>query len=147
MNAHKTMKWWKKGFFHVLEVAFVNASIIYKRLHPEIRKLDVNAFRLRLIEQLLKTKDEAHRPGRHVPAADNPRRLTERHFLAKNEAKTPNGKQAMPDCVVCSNRAVKRHQTQFCCKECNVALCAFPCFTRYYTLKDYKTNCSKELHT
>ena len=137
----------EEGLLPYARGSFVNASIIYKRLHPEIRKLDVNAFRLHLIEQLLQTKGEAHRPGRHVPAADNPRRLTERHFLAKNEAKAPNGKQAMADCVVCSNRAVKRHQTQFCCKEFNVALCAFPCFTRYHTLKDYTTNCSKELHT
>ncbi len=106
VNAHKTTKWWKKGFFHMLEVSFVNATIIFQHLHPELRKFDVNKFRLNVMEQLVQM-DGAQRPGRHIAEADHPRRLLERHFPAKNKAKMPAGKQAMPDCVVCSNRTAK----------------------------------------
>ena len=39
VNAHKITKLWKKGFFHMLEVAFVNATINLKALASRTAKI------------------------------------------------------------------------------------------------------------
>ena len=64
-------------------------------------------------------------------AANVPLRLTGHHF--------PEPAGGRPDCKVCSDRAAgKRKQTQWQCKTCKVAMCIYPCFERYHTVKHYK---------
>ena len=147
ISLHQTIKWWKKLFFHVLETAVVNASVIYKSMYNP-RRLDPNKFCLAIVYQLIPDYDKGeHRVGPRFPMADNPLRLQGRHFPCMNPNKTPAGRPSNPDCTVCPFRDKKgRHQTSIYCAECEVPLCAAPCFKRYHTLKDYRIVCSKELH-
>ena len=64
-------------------------------------------------------------------------------YRNRGPQKTPAGKQSMPNCVVCSSDA-KRHQTQYQCSLCKVALCPFPsCMMRFNTvlLSPWKKPC------
>ena len=70
-----------------------------------------NKFRMAVIHGLVSAT------GRRTPAPNTyavceaPTRLTGRHFPGNNPGRTPKGKQVYPDCVVCSDRTKKRHQS------------------------------------
>ncbi|XP_071954166.1 piggyBac transposable element-derived protein 4-like [Antedon mediterranea] len=146
LNIHRSLKWWKKVFFYLLEVSFVNALIIYRSFRPDaiVRSDKV---RLDLIDGLLANYQRPNpRPGRR--STDQPQRLTERHYPAVNPKKTPAGRRSEPDCFVCSKRGpgCKRHQTKHICAQCEKPMCTVPCFGRYHSLQDYKADCTKEYH-
>ena len=125
--SHRSVKWWKRVFFHLLDVSLVNAQIVFKTAtHSNISQLE---YRIAVAQGLLEDFQRHHLPE---PAAMLPGRLTERAFPEP----LPDGKRA--DCKVCSNRAVgERHQTKYRCKLCHTPLCIYPCFEKYHTLKDY----------
>lgn len=145
MVQHRCTKWWKRVFFYLLEVCFCNALVIWKA--KSARRVNTAKFRLRIVHSLLEgyQSDVSHRRGRRVE--DPPARLvlTEHHLII-NPKRLKSGRPSRPDCAVCSNRDKKRHQTQFVCRKCDVALCPYPCFQRYHSLVDYKIDCSQELH-
>lgn len=143
LNVHRTVKWWKKVALYLLEATFVNSFIIWKGMKPE-NKVRVDKFRLSIIEGLVGTYQRHLLPARHI---DAPARLTGRHFIGLNPAMTPLGRRSSLDCVVCSDRSVKRHQTEHICKTCQTPLHPYPCFERYHTLIVYKVKCTKDLHT
>ncbi|XP_033125569.1 uncharacterized protein LOC117123679 [Anneissia japonica] len=89
------------------------------------------------------TAEEREERGIKMPF----KRLTERHFVAVNKGRTPLGQPSKPQCIVCSNPAVKRHRTEFICEQCILPMCPAPCFKRYHTMADYKTTCSDAYHT
>jgi hypothetical protein len=128
--SHRSVKWWKRVFFHLLDVALVNSHILYKAAtRSRMTQLD---FRLSVAKKLTEGL-ERPRHRHHSPAPQLPVRLTERAFPEP----IANGKRA--DCKVCSVRgAGQRHQTGYRCKLCHTPLCLYPCFERYHTLKDYK---------
>lgn len=78
-------------------------------------------------------------PGRH--AADNPVRLTGRHFPRTLQPReNMKKKKVQKACHVCSHttrRQKKRSDTRYYCHECDVALCIEPCFEDYHTLLHY----------
>ena len=144
LNIHKTLKWWKKVFVYILEVSYVNSWIIWKALHPGTRQRP-EKFCFAIVDGLLEGYVRpGGRPGRR--SVDAPNRLTERHFLAVNRYLTPAGRPSKPDCIVCSNRAVRRHQTEYMCAQCNKPMCPAPCSRRYHTLMDYKIDCLPGCH-
>ena len=128
--AHRSMKWWKRVFFHLLDVSLVNSHILYKAAtSSRITQLD---FRLAVAKGLISGFSREHH-RHHSPAPQLPTRLTERPFIEP----IPEGKRY--DCKVCSDRgAGQRHQTGYRCKVCHASLCLIPCFERYHTLKNYK---------
>ncbi|XP_013391703.1 piggyBac transposable element-derived protein 4-like [Lingula anatina] len=135
MVLHRCVKWWKKVFFYLLEVCFCNSLIIYKQqMHP--KRVNAEKFRLDIAHGLLVGLESApSRVGR--PPRDPPCRLINcEHFIAINRQRTANGKPSKPDCIVCSNREKKCHQTQYICDKCLEPMCPYPCFKRYHTLLD-----------
>ena len=128
--SHRSVKWWKRCFFHLLDLSLVNSHILYKAVtSSRITQLD---FRLSVAKSLLEGL-ERPRQRHHEPSPQLPVRLTERAFPEP----IPGGKRA--DCKVCSVRvAGQRHQTAYRCKLCHTPLCMYPCFERYHTLKAYK---------
>lgn len=128
--AHRSIKWWKRVLFHLLDVSLVNSHILYKAAtSSRITQLE---FRLAVAKGLISGFSREHH-RHHSPAPQLPTRLTERAFPEP----IPGGKRA--DCKVCSVRgAGQRHQTGYRCKLCHTALCLYPCFERFHTLKDYK---------
>ena len=129
--SHRSGKWWKRVFFHLLDLSLVNAHLLY--VESGQKKLSQLQFRQEVSKSLL--DGYARQQARKIPRApDTPLRLTEtRPFLEP----TPTGTR--PDCRVCSNRGKReRHQTAYRCKGCKAPLCPYPCMERYHTLKDYK---------
>ena len=126
-------KWWKRAFFHLFELAMVNAYMLYCYNTPKREQLTHLRFRLAVASSLL-CDAQPIPPPQYVPspaAANVPLRLTGRHF--------PEPAGGHPDCKVCSDRMTgKRKQTKWQCKTCKVSLCMYPCFERYHTLKHYK---------
>ena len=145
MMSHKSVKWWKKVFFYLLEICFCNSLIIWRGLHRG-KRIDAEKFRLQIVHGLLQGQQGVmYRRGR-LPI-DPPRRLlVDGHYPSVNPKRKACGKPQSNDCVVCSDRKKKRHETQYMCSQCNVHLCPVPCFQRYHTLVDFKVDCSKELH-
>ena len=135
---HKSVKWWRKVFFWMLEVAVVNAYIIYKDLALKRGERPIShlAFRRRLIQSLAEPILSSATPR----ACTGPRATQhlERlqpvpHFLQKGRKRR--------DCVVCSDReGGTRHLTLYQCSSCpdNPSLCPSPCFEAYHTQRRYR---------
>jgi len=147
LNEHRQLKWWKI-FFYLLEVSLCNACTVCRQLHGE-RSVEATKFRLAVVEGLLQNYErQMTKFSRRV--SNPPTRLTERHFLTVNSAKTASGKPVKPDCVVCSDRdktkGGRRHQTTTMCEQCKVPLCTYPCMKLYHTVIDYKATCTDNYH-
>ena len=132
----KSLKWWRKVFFWLLEVAVVNSYILFKHNQTDktIRHLK---YRKNLIRQLVGSQRHiAQRPGRRS-SLDEEERLTKKpHFieqLPRNNTK---------DCAVCSDRKTPgmRRKTVYCCKTCTRKPGLHPgdCFEKYHTKTIYR---------
>ena len=105
---HKSMKWWKKVFFWIVEVVVVNSYIIYKEQTSTNEKQPIThlVYRCRLIE--------THSDAQHsiLRARTGPRTSQTlehlqplRHFMKK-------GKKHC-DCAVCSNKQGSKKTSYF----------------------------------
>ena len=128
--AHRSIKWWKRVFFHILDTAIVNAHILFTASSDT--KLTQLEFRRAVAEGLLEGYESA-KVCRRAQDPNLPLRLKGRPFPEP----VPDG--GRPDCHVCSDRAAgHRRQTQYRCKECKTPLRLYPCFEKYHTLINYK---------
>ncbi|GFO35124.1 PiggyBac transposable element-derived protein 4-like [Plakobranchus ocellatus] len=138
-NAFKrrTLKWWKKAFFHMFMLGVLNAYIVHKA--TATRKLSHRIFRRDLAKQLVKFIPfcQEIRPA-VCPGQSSLFRLTARHFPRFIHPK-PGAKKQNPQrmCVVCSEPN-KRTYTRYQCPSCDVGLHIDPCFEIYHTTKDFK---------
>ena len=135
----KTVKWWRKLFFWLIETAVVNSYTLYNcTVTP--RRPNHLAYRRAIVESLA-TRYLASAPPRHQtghprkrqhPEQSEPQRLNRQLHLIDRATQ-------LHDCVVCSDRATKRCQTIYFYKTCidTPALCAHPCFKRYHTLTNF----------
>lgn len=138
-TARRSIKWYKKFFFHLLDLSVLNSGIVYNSLKET--KLKLPEYRLKLIEQLLQTYSSGtsqSRPGRKI-IGDYPTSLTERHFPSR--IVPPEGKSRIKKkCHVHSQTKLDvqcRKDTAYECKECGKALCLEPCFQNYHTKQKY----------
>ena len=133
-------RYYKKIFFHILDLTVWNAYCLYKKSGGNKKPLQ---FRIQLIDKLLQenqprlTSPKAGRPGRTPPLA----RLTERHFPDIIPA-TEKKKSPTRVCVVCSqkrdaNGKKIQRESRYFCPDCNVGLCVAPCFKIYHTSQDF----------
>jgi hypothetical protein len=134
-SSRKTLKWYKKLFFHLLDLSLLNAHILYQQKTGN--KQPLGDFQLNVIDQLIqkhKTQPKTNLK-RKVPL---PTRLTERHFLGKIPP-TDKKNSATKRCYVCYNTKnnKKRRETRFVCKQCDIALCFEPCFEIYHTEENF----------
>lgn len=126
-------KYYKKIFFHLLDISVWNSFILYQKNGGRKNNLD---FRKTLIEKLITKYHTTKKIGR-PSSQPGPLRLTGRHFPEYVPA-TMNRSDACRRCVVCcskKNRNGKkiRKETRFYCSNCNVGLCVVPCFMIYHT--------------
>ncbi|KAK6304383.1 hypothetical protein J4Q44_G00249690 [Coregonus suidteri] len=137
--AWKTTKWYKKIFFHLIDTAVLNGHIVHRQLTGEV--ITYQKYRENLMRELL----EEHHTPRHPstggrPAADNPLRLTARHFPSKVPQTAAQGSRTRRHCKVCLSSTMRRKQrklTKYMCVPCDIPLCVAPCFGEYHTLKHY----------
>lgn len=133
----KTVKWWRKIFFWLLEISLVNAFILHNTNRPpgQTEKRQ-RKFRNQVIRSLVGDFRNTRKRGRPSSMNDKERLNGKLHvpeFLAAGKNK---------DCVVCSNRTDKgeRRRTRLFCKTCttNPGLHPGDCFSRYHSLQVFK---------
>lgn len=135
--ARKTLKWYKKLFFHLMDISLYNAFVLYQVRTG--KKPHFSEFRLNVAEQIIE-KFNVFAPRTNVATVDNPLRLTERHFPVAIPQTAAGGSRTQRRCRVCSQTKLqrkRRQSTRFMCSECDVALCVTPCFKIYHTYKVY----------
>ena len=101
-SVRKMIKWYKKLFFHMLDVSMLNAYILYKEKKQVT--LQFTDFRLQVIRQILDKYGSQRDPRRGRPSTDKPLRLTARHFPSL----TSGGKRR---CIVCSTTVKRQKKT------------------------------------
>ena len=156
----RTLKWWKRVWFHILNVAILNAYVIYK-MRTGKPHMSSRCFRREIVEKIVEEADPDLVPtmkrrhgGGRPSTSDSVFRLQGRHFPSKI---VPVGKKKniSKRCVVCSKAkqellkrqaedgepAPKRkrigRESSFECQDCNATLCVAPCFRLYHTYLDY----------
>ena len=121
--SHHSVKWWKRAFCHLLDLALINSHVLYNTAtSSHITQLD---FRISVAKSMLEGLERPHH-HHHLSRLEIPIWLTERAFPDH----IPEGKRV--DCKVCSKQdAGKRHTTGYRCKLCYTPLRLYPCFERY----------------
>lgn len=133
----RTVKWYKKLFFHFVDVSMLNAFNIYRLVTR--KKISLRLFSLEVVRQLLvKYGTLANTsPGRHRVVATD--RLLAKEYILRHHLEylppsaTRNISQRL--CHVCQHterRGKQKKKVSTWCKECGVALC-IGCFTEYHT--------------
>ena len=137
--AHRTVKWWKRLFLHLLDIAVINSYTMYTESRQDKRLLTHKEFRISLAKALLFQSGEPVEALPHQPGLVETQpylRLTERHFL-EHTPSLPCGQPQCYECSVCTYKKGRgRVRTTFRCKQCQVALCVVPCFELYHTKTD-----------
>ena len=132
---HRSVKWWKRVFYHLLDLSIVNANILYNEVADKaMTQLD---FSVALARSLL----EGHRPktAQRYYTMDReslPMRLSERPIPERIPSDTPHG--GRPQCEVCGARKKGRCQTRYRCKVCQTPLHIEQCFETYHTVLHYE---------
>ena len=121
-------KWWSRVFFDLIDRSIYNSFVIEQE-SPHHGKRSQKLFRIDLGKQLIGNFSSRRKRGRpsdeHLLA-----RHVERHFpsfLPNNE----KGKRKERRCKVCSDQG-KSKKTSYFCPDCDVGLCAAPCFRLYH---------------
>ena len=134
--SHRTVRWWRRAFFFLLDMAVVNSYVLYCQDHPEKKgRLTHEQFRVQLATNLLSaTVNYTGTPhGQQRQSRQPAARLTERHFvesLGRNSA----GRPVQHDCAVCSRKKGRsRKTTTYKCRECNLPMCIIPCFELHHS--------------
>jgi len=137
--ARKSVKWWRKLFFWMMEVASTNSFILF-RLCQQMkneRPLTHLQYRKQLITALVgRVRNRRRRRGRPSTRDDAERLNQQQHFVGQLD------KGKSKDCAVCSNRKVpgERKKTVYYCKTCarHPGLHPTTCCEKYHTVVDYK---------
>ena len=139
-SARKTVKWYRKLFYHLVDIVLLNSYNLYlvkTGKHPMYRKFCLEVIRgvFENYSQYLPTP-KSRRTGR-LPSIGDPTRLQGKfsHFV-KTLPPTEKKKHAQKQCVVCATSKLKPHkrkETRYSCKICDVPLCLLPCFEDYHT--------------
>ena len=129
----KTIKWYRKLFFHLFDITVQNSSAMFKMKNG--KNLELSEFRLQLARELIEEYGSKRPQMRERPSTDSSLRLTTRRFIAYIP-----GDNVKKRCFVCSHtvkRETKRSGTRFNCPDCDVPLCNPTCFKEYHTLKAF----------
>lgn len=133
--ARKSVRWYKKLFFRLLDISVLNSYVLYKEKTD--RNTQFHDLCLQLIRQIVAMYSKPKASRGQPSGVDNPVRLVARHFptlIPSTSTKQDPRKQ----CVVCANttkRAEKRAESRYECADCNVGLCILDCVRDYHTLK------------
>ena len=128
-HKHRSMKWWKRVLFNMLDICLLNATVVFNSIASN-QKMSTLEFRISVIEGLLLgwKRSTTQRGQRHSKINIAAGGIDQAHYPGKN----PSGKKR--DCVVCSNRRLpnRRKQTRIICKQCNEPMCVIPCFEKFH---------------
>ena len=130
----KSVKWYKKLFFHLLDMTVYNAFVVYKMQNGISSHL--SDFRLEIIRGILRKYGTQRSTAIGRPSIrDSPLRLAAPHFLVLiPQTLQPN--QPRRKRVFCPSHDI-RSDTRYIYLDCDAPLCIVDCFKDYYTKMDY----------
>lgn len=114
----KSIKWYKKAFFYLLEIALVNSFKLYQSCCPNTKK-KLLEFRTEVIHKLINL-EESFDPSKFQKTKYNDR-YRGKHFPGKSKSRA--------QCVICKSKR------KYICKTCKIHLCPENCFENYHTKK------------
>ncbi|UYV70807.1 TMTC3, partial [Cordylochernes scorpioides] len=123
--SRKTLKWWKKIFFHLFSLCFVIGNIIYNKANPD-KKISLKDFYLAVGGELLNQASIEH-SEKETTSKTDVARLLGKHYCYKIAPES--GKAVQRRCKVCADSAkhktgkAARKDTRFECKQCKIPLC------------------------
>ena len=142
----KSMNWWRKLFFHMLNMVVLNSYILNKKFGK--KKMCKEYYVEYLANWLVDSSVEGItcRPKRNFNPSSLSR-LVERHFPKKIPVR--QGKVQGIMCKACNfpkhdlmkmghPEARISRKTSYWCEECETPLCITPCFEIYHTCQDYR---------
>ena len=128
----KTTKWYKKLFFHFIDLSVFTSFHLYKhKTHNNIR---LHEFRLQLIRQIIEMYEKSKAQRSRPNYRENPNRLIGRHFSSLIPSTTAR-ENPRKQCMVCTNTTRRAKRRVISRYECNVELCISGCFRGYHMLK------------
>jgi hypothetical protein len=132
-SVRKSLKWYKKYFFHLLDLGIYNSYVAYQEITG--KKLSFPDFHLKLIKEILNNYSKEQKiPNFKITNAELTVRLNETHFFSFCEQKKGIKYSPRRRCAVCSSHD-KRTDSRYECRKCDVSLCVVPCFELYHTKK------------
>ena len=98
LTTRRTLKWWKKVFWRLIDISIVNAWIIFRHNNTDSDIKSHREFRLKLIEELVQPllDVQASTDTRGRQPVSNDKRLMGKHFAYKSSKR---GR-----CCVCSHK-------------------------------------------
>lgn len=118
-SPRKTIRWYRKIFFHILDICIWNAHYIYKKTNPGSRK-NLLTFREEIIKDLIK-----------VQAVSTPK--SDVNFQDHHFPEAVPGEKSLKRCRFCSKNNIRR-RTRYHCPLCpdSPGLCVVPCFKDWH---------------
>lgn len=119
----KTVRWYRKVFFHLIDLCLWNACYIYN--HHQNKNIRLLSFREKVIMKLLNQSDT-------LQVVNETGNKDNFHFLEPNPP-TEKDKSAMKRCRQCTLKKDKK-KTRYYCPVCpeKPGLCVFPCFKDWH---------------
>jgi len=126
-NHRKTLKWYKKVFFYLIDVAVFNSYKAHQFYHPRNNKFSAyKDYVLNIIESILEEHPNEKARRAQAPSIAAPEEVAY-HVPVK---------MGRSNCVLCTKLHKKRSQTQYKCTVCNVRLCLQKgpqsCYSQYH---------------
>ena len=119
----KSVQWWQKVFFWLLEVSVVNAYILFRESLPEVQKgrTNLKSYRKELIKQLVGNLDENFKPKSDGDLLH----LNRPHLLGK--------KNCSRRCILCYRKKIRKETVYFCATCPSRPFLHIPeCFNEYH---------------
>jgi hypothetical protein len=138
----KSIKWWRKLFFHLFDLVMVNAHILHKKSSKE--KMSLEMFYAKVAEGVIASaRMDIQVQGQTSNPAGRLDQPTD-HFLFRIPATQGRVKgKTQRSCRVCAEKSkrntgktVKKCTTTYCIK-CDVGLCMGQCFQAYHSKLNY----------
>ena len=150
MSMRKSLKRWRKLFFHIMNMILLNAYILNTKFGKT--KLSHEEYKDYIAKYLIHTsiEDCTCLPTRCVRPNTQNAWLLERHFMCKIPKDPRHKYPPNPICKGCNftkneiaklgfePRCLPRKTTTYWCPTCEIPLCVTPCFEIYHTTEQYQ---------
>lgn len=130
----KTMKWWRRVFWRVHDMAITNAYVVYLANNPNLLNFRQKQFRMELAYSLTAQTLALRHIGR--PPGKELSRLSGKHFPYRSDIRRR--------CVVCAyklstprGKGYRGTKVMTWCPKCEAYLCIGKCFELYHTRVNY----------
>ena len=126
------MKWWHRIFFYLIDLAIVDASVLWSVDRPHGNSCDQLHFRLRLARQLIGDHSTQKRKGPPDAFLVHKKRVPDDVWLVGVGHHMPKVGPTFRRCRLCSS-AAHEQRTRCICAACDVSLCMESCFHKCHS--------------